>query len=97
MSQILEGSMSKTLEKLYAMFRRLARRECGQDLIEYGLGVSLIALACISGMQGAAGSVSQAYGQVAQALVPDQQAPPPSHHHHGGGDGGGGGGWWHHH
>ena len=95
--------MSKTLEKLYAKFQRLMRGEGGQDLIEYGLAVTLIALTCITGMQGAASSVNQAYGQVAQALDPTQQqagnptpsptpAPAPHHHHHDGG----GGWWWHH-
>jgi Flp pilus assembly pilin Flp len=93
--------MSKTLEKLYAKIRRLIGGECGQDLVEYGMLVTLIALMCISGMQSTANSVNDMFGEVSQALVTGNQQPaqqqqqsPPQHqhHHHGGG---GGWGWWH--
>jgi Flp pilus assembly pilin Flp len=96
--------MKKTLEKLCAKFQRLMRCEGGQDLVEYGMLVTLIALVCISGMQGTANSINTMFGEVSQALAPQaQQAgqptpspapdPAPHHHHHGGG--GGGWGWWH--
>jgi Flp pilus assembly pilin Flp len=95
--------MSKTTKKLSTKFRCLIRCESGQDLVEYGLAVTLIALLCISGMQGAAGSVDQIYGQIAQAIDQTQQAPdqqqsptPTPHHHHNHDGGGGGWGWWHH-
>jgi Flp pilus assembly pilin Flp len=101
--------MSKILRKLNEKLECLGRGESGQDMVEYGLLVLLIALVCVSGAQGVANSVNQAYGKVSQALdaqqsqtPQQQQAPPPppapnhDHHHHGG-DGGGGGhhwGWW---
>ena len=93
--------MSETIKKLYQKIQRIIRHDGGQDLVEYGLAVAMIALVCISGVQSAAGSVNNIYGQVAQALDDTQQtgqqqpAPSPTpHHHHGGG--GGGWGWWHH-
>jgi Flp pilus assembly pilin Flp len=88
--------MIKALERLCGKFRRLLREEGGQDLVEYGMLVTLIALLCISGMQGAADSVNGMFGEVSQALVsPNQQQQPeaPSHQHHGHDHGGHG--WWH--
>jgi len=95
--------MSKLLQNLYAKLQRLLNGDSGQDLVEYGMLVTLIALVCISGVQTTANSVNDLYGEVSQALVAQspqqagqqQQAPTPTpqhHHHH---DGGGGWGWWH--
>lgn len=78
--------MSKTLRTICEKFRHLAVSESGQDLVEYGLMVTLLALACISGMQGPANSVNQIFGQVSTALAPSQ-----NHGENGWGDGGGGG------
>jgi Flp pilus assembly pilin Flp len=74
--------MSKTLGKIDTMVRRLWKGDCGQDLVEYGLAVTLLALLCISGMQTAAGSLNDAFDEVSQALVPPTPAPPPPPHHH---------------
>jgi Flp pilus assembly pilin Flp len=96
--------MSRILNKVYVKFHRLLHCESGQDLVEYGLVVTMLALACISAAQGTANSVNNLFGQVSQALDSQQQQgqgppptpppPPPPHRHHGGG--GGGWGWWHH-
>jgi Flp pilus assembly pilin Flp len=94
--------MVKILETVYAKFRRLDRSQSGQDMLEYAMLLSMIALVCISGVQSAANSVNNMFGQVSQAFDASQQqqqgTPPPAPgHHHGGGDHGGGGhGWgWH--
>ncbi len=50
--------MSNFLLKFYLAVRNLIRRDDGQDLIEYGLAVSLIALVCIAGMNTFATAVS---------------------------------------
>ena len=36
--------------QITTMIRRLARRDDGQDLLEYGLLVALIALVCLAGV-----------------------------------------------
>lgn len=84
--------MRKTLLKLHLKLRRLMRCESGQDMVEYGLLVTLIALLSISGASGVANSVNQIFGQVSRALINTQQPPPPPppppprhhDHHHGG-------------
>ena len=42
--------MKNTVQKLQAKFHSLLNGEEGQDLVEYALLVSLIALVCISGI-----------------------------------------------
>jgi Flp pilus assembly pilin Flp len=99
--------MSKILRRLCEKFRILRVCESGQDTVEYGLLVTLLALVCVSSAQGVAGSVNQLFGQVSQAFdtqtqgqQQQQQSPPQNQHHdhhgHGGGNGGGNHwGWWH--
>jgi Flp pilus assembly pilin Flp len=93
--------MSRIPVRLTAKLRRLIQNEWGQDLLEYGLLVAMIALVSISGVQGAANGVNDIFGQVSQAFdstgpqpagTPPPPPPPPPHRHHGGG---GGHGWWH--
>jgi Flp pilus assembly pilin Flp len=43
--------------------------QCGQDLIEYALLVSLVGLAAITGMRSVASSVSAAYSNIGTAFV----------------------------
>lgn len=78
--------MRMTLNKLFVKLRLLAVCERGQDLVEYGLLTAVIALACISSMQGVANSVDQVFGQVSSAFSP--QSPSSS------GSGGGGDDGW---
>ena len=53
-----------------AIFGRLFREEDGQDLIEYALLASLIALACVSGMTLLAGGINTLFTNVKSQLVP---------------------------
>ena len=46
--------------------------EAGQDLVEYALLVSLIALAAISGVNKVAGSVASVFSNVSTSLAPSQ-------------------------
>jgi Flp pilus assembly pilin Flp len=50
--------MDNFLLEFHLAARSLIRRDDGQDLIEYGLAVSLIALICVAGMNTLATSVS---------------------------------------
>lgn len=70
--------MNKMLRMLREKFRRLAICESGQDMMEYGLLVTLLALACISSVQGVANSVSGMFDQVSQALGTTQSGGQPS-------------------
>jgi len=76
--------MSVTLKKICEKFQHLASRESGQDLMEYGLLVSLLALACVSGIPGTANSVNHMFRQVSRAL-----GTPPSYGNQGASGGSG--------
>jgi len=78
--------MSDVFLKLYIKFRSLTSSEDGQDLMEYGFLVMLIALLAISGMNEVARSLNHLLHHISQALDPGS-----GDHHYGGG----GGGWWH--
>jgi len=52
--------------------RNLAFGEAGQDLVEYALLVSLIALAAISGVRQVAASVTGVFSSVSTSLGPQQ-------------------------
>jgi pilus assembly protein Flp/PilA len=51
------------------LFARLWKEEEGQDLVEYGLLVVLIALGCIVAMQGLASGISQAFSNAVVQLT----------------------------
>lgn len=94
--------MSTTLKAICEKLRQLAVCESGQDLAEYGLMVTLLALACISGMQGPANSVNQIFGQISTALAPAQSSGSQGgtgggNRGYGGGHGGHGGNGGGHH
>jgi Flp pilus assembly pilin Flp len=48
---------------------RLWQEEEGQDLVEYGLLVVLIALGCVIAMQGLASGISQAFSNAVVQLT----------------------------
>jgi Flp pilus assembly pilin Flp len=60
--------MSKTLLKLYIYLQLLANFEDGQDLIEYGFLVSLIALICILSMQDTARALDHLFERIRDTL-----------------------------
>lgn len=51
------------------LMKRLWKEEEGQDLVEYGLLVVLIALVCVAGMNGLATAINTAYGSASTALT----------------------------
>lgn len=60
--------MCKTFVKIWLRARWL-RDESGQDLIEYALIVALISFAATAGMSSVAGSVNNAFSQIASTLA----------------------------
>jgi len=60
--------MNTMLLKLYVKFQDLARREEGQDLVEYALVVALIAFGATAGMKALAGGLSTAFNQISTTL-----------------------------
>ena len=51
------------------LFVRLAREEEGQDLVEYALLITFIALACIVGMQQLGTAINNNYNSISQSLA----------------------------
>lgn len=51
--------------------RSLLKQETGQDLVEYALVVSLIALGATIGMKQLAGGIDKAFNSVSVALATD--------------------------
>jgi len=50
------------------LLKRLWREEQGQDLVEYGLLIVLVALVCITAMQGLATAISAAFVSATTSL-----------------------------
>jgi len=61
--------MNRLLAALAARLRTLVNWEDGQDLIEYGLGVTLIALACIACMQSVAPALVTMFNDVSSSIT----------------------------
>jgi len=61
--------MNLILLRLYAKFQELKSSEEGQDLVEYGLVVSMIALAAISGEKSVATAVSQMFTNISSSVA----------------------------
>jgi pilus assembly protein Flp/PilA len=61
--------MNQTLLKLYVKFQELKSSEQGQDLIEYGLLVSMVALAAISGEKGVASAVTHMFTNISSSVA----------------------------
>jgi pilus assembly protein Flp/PilA len=51
------------------LFVRLAREEEGQDLVEYALLITFIALACIVGMQQLGTAINNRYNSISSSLA----------------------------
>ena len=61
--------MNEMILKLYVKFQNLMNREEGQDLVEYALLVSLIALAAITGVGKVATAVTGIFTNISTSLV----------------------------
>lgn len=60
--------MNNLLVKLYVTLQDLARREEGQDLVEYALVVALIAFGATAGMGALAGGINNAFNTISNTL-----------------------------
>jgi Flp pilus assembly pilin Flp len=61
--------MNNLLLKVYIQLQNLGKSEQGQDLVEYALLCSLIALACISGVKPVAQAVNTVFSNVSNSLA----------------------------
>jgi pilus assembly protein Flp/PilA len=61
--------MNHILARLHVRLHELKSDEQGQDLVEYGLLVSLIALLCIVAISHVATSVNSAFSTVSASLA----------------------------
>jgi len=51
------------------LLKRLWKEERGQDLVEYGLLLVLVALACVGAMSGLAGAIANTFNSAASNLT----------------------------
>lgn len=61
--------MNNMLLKMYVKFEDLKSREDGQDLVEYALLISLIALAAITGVGYVATAVTTVFSNISNSLA----------------------------
>ena len=61
--------MRDPLLNLYVKFQGLMNREEGQDLVEYSLLVSLIALACVASINKLATAVTTVFSNISGSLA----------------------------
>jgi Flp pilus assembly pilin Flp len=61
--------MNIVMLRLYLFFSELRDIESGQDLVEYGLLASLIALSAISGVSHIASAVTKVFSNVSTSLA----------------------------
>ena len=60
--------MNSLFLKLYLKLQNLTNNEEGQDLVEYALLVSLIALACVSGVSKIATAITTVFSNISASL-----------------------------
>lgn len=61
--------MNTMFLKLYVKVQELASREDGQDLVEYALLVSLVALAAIAGVKNVATAINTVFTNISTSLA----------------------------
>lgn len=61
--------IGKIVAELCLKLRALRNNEAGQDLVEYALLVTLIALACIAGVRHVATAVNTVFGNISSSLA----------------------------
>jgi pilus assembly protein Flp/PilA len=61
--------MNSALARWYVRFHNLKNDEQGQDLVEYGLMLSLICLALISGISGISTAVTHVFSNISSSLA----------------------------
>jgi len=60
--------MNHLFLKLYIKLQNLAKNEEGQDLVEYALLCSLIALGCVSSMKSLATFVNNVFSNISNSI-----------------------------
>jgi len=68
-SKIGGAGMNNILATMYLRFLDLKRDEQGQDLVEYGLMLSLICLSLISGISGIATAVGHVFSNISSSIA----------------------------
>jgi len=63
------GRMEKLLFLAHSKFRDLLKSGVGQDLVEYSLLATLIALGCIAGVRHVASAVNIVFSNVSSSLA----------------------------
>jgi pilus assembly protein Flp/PilA len=61
--------MKNTFHKLQVKFHGLQNGEEGQDLVEYALLISMIALVCISGISNVATALKSVFSTISTSLA----------------------------
>jgi Flp pilus assembly pilin Flp len=64
-----ESAMNSAMLRIYLFFQELKDTESGQDLVEYALLSSLIALSAISGVSHIASAVTKVFSNVSTSLA----------------------------
>jgi pilus assembly protein Flp/PilA len=65
LSWLLEGEMRVNSE----MIRSLLAEEAGQDLVEYALVAGLIALGCVTVLQGLSGTIASVFSKAGTTMT----------------------------
>ena len=60
--------MNNMLLKMYVKFQELKDREEGQDLVEYALVISLIAIAAVASLTILAGKITEVFSTIDTSL-----------------------------
>jgi Flp pilus assembly pilin Flp len=68
-TDVEDPTMSNALFMLLLKLQKLANGDVGQDLVEYSLLLSLIALTCISGVGSIASSVNTVFSNISGSLA----------------------------
>jgi Flp pilus assembly pilin Flp len=60
--------MNKSIQKLNLMVYTLINREEGQDLVEYSLLITLVALGCVAGVNNVASAINTVFSNISTTL-----------------------------
>jgi pilus assembly protein Flp/PilA len=61
--------MNNLFLKIYVKVQDLMNNEEGQDLVEYALLITLVALAAVSGINGVASAINNVFSKISSTLA----------------------------
>lgn len=64
-----ENQLKKVLFNLYLKVQELARHEEGQDLVEYALLITMVALAAVGGIRHVTSAVNAVFSNISNTLA----------------------------